>query len=132
GPSRRDYKIIQEIEKENPHIEFIHSTPERYFEDVKKYKDKLKISGDLNHVNMGCYTSQIRIKQLHMKLENELFSAEKMAAHAALNGMSYPNDALKRAEQHLLFAQFHDIRPGSDTKAAEDAALHQLGHGLEE
>ncbi len=132
GPSRKDYQIIQQLEKENPHIKFIHSTPEKYFEHVSKYKDKLKETDDLNHVNMGCYTSQIKIKQLHQKLENELFSAEKMAAHAAMNGMVYPNDAFKRAEEDLLFAQFHDILPGSDIKEAEEAAFHLLGHGLEE
>ena len=42
GPSRIDYEIINKLEKEYNHIEFIHSTPERYFKEVFKYKDKLK------------------------------------------------------------------------------------------
>lgn len=132
GPSRQDYQTISELQKSHPDIEFIHSTPEQFFSEVKKHEHELKTTDDLNHVNMGCYTSQIRVKQLHMKLENELFSAEKMAAHAHMNGMLYPREALKRAENDLLFCQFHDILPGSDIKEAEEAALRMLGHGIEE
>ncbi len=132
GPSRQDYQIIKDIQKKYPNIEFIHSTPEDYFKEVKKYEHELKETDDLNHVNMGCYTSQVRIKQLHARLENELYSAEKMAAHAHMNGMQYPIDALKRAEEDLLFSQFHDILPGSDIKEAEETSLRTLGHGLEE
>lgn len=132
GPTRIDYQTIQEIQAKYPDIEMVHSTPEAYFADVKKYKHLLKETEDLNHVNMGCYTSQIRIKQLHRRLENELFSAEKMAAHAHMNGMDYPLDNLKQAEEDLLFNQFHDILPGTVIKSAEDTALRQLGRGIEE
>ena len=132
GPSRQDYKILTNIQKKYPNIQFVHSTPELYFKDVMNYKEELKVSDDLNHVNMGCYTSQILIKQLHVKLENELFSAEKMAMHASYNGMDYPNESLNRAEEDLLFNQFHDILPGTVIKEAEDAAIHGLGHGIEE
>ena len=41
-------------------------------------------SEGLNPVADGCYTSQIRVKQKHRRLENELFSAEKMATAAEL------------------------------------------------
>ncbi|NMA05279.1 MAG: alpha-mannosidase [Acholeplasmataceae bacterium] len=132
GPSRQDYKIISELANKYKHIEFIHSTPERYFKEVFKYKNKLKTIDYLPLFNRGAYTSQILMKQFNRRLENELFSAEKMAMHAHFNGMKYPSEALLKIEEDLLFNQFHDILPGTDIKEGEDAAIRVYGHGIEE
>ena len=52
---------------------------------------------DLNPWAVGCYTSMARVKQGHRRLENELYSAEKMATTAWLQGlMPYPHDATSR------------------------------------
>ena len=132
GPSRQDYRIIGELQKKYPEIQFIHSTPDEYFREIYGKKDTLEEVKELNYSNMGCYTSMIRIKQLHQKLENELSVAEKMAAHAGLSGSSGDHSALARAEQDLMFCEFHDILPGSCIKSAEDDALAQLSHGIAE
>ena len=51
---------------------------------------------DLNPWAVGCYTSMARVKQGHRRLENELFSAEKMVTTAWLQGlMPYPQDGLR-------------------------------------
>ena len=132
GPSRQDYRIIEELKKKYPDTEFIHSTPDKYFKEIEKKLSSFAEVKELNYVNMGCYTSMIRIKQLHQRLENELERAEKMAAHAELSGVCFDREGLKRAQDDLLFCQFHDILPGSCIKSAEDDAIMQLSHGIAE
>ncbi|MCF6285361.1 MAG: alpha-mannosidase [Candidatus Hydrogenedentes bacterium] len=133
GPSRVDLKDITAIIEKNPDFPIIHSTPEAYFgecrdRDVKRPRHE----GDINAWAVGCYTSQIRIKQKHRLLENELYAVEKMISTAALQGrMNYPQDELREALHDLLVAEFHDILPGSSVPAVEDAGLRLLEHGLE-
>ena len=132
GPSRKDYQIIEELKKKYPQTEIVHSTPEAYWREIEKKRDGFADAGDLNHVNMGCYTSMIRIKQLHQRLENELARAEKMAAHAAMFGAKFDDSAFRRAEEDLMFCEFHDILPGSCIQSAEEDAIVQLSHGIAE
>ena len=132
GPSRQDYHTIEELKKKYPQIEIIHSTPDAYFSEILAKGENLPASGELNFVNMGCYSSMIRIKQLHQKLENLLYGAEKMAQHARISGAKFDEQAFKRAQEDLLFNEFHDILPGSCIKASEDDAIAQLSHGIYE
>lgn len=131
GPSRIDLEQIRLLMQERADYEIIHSTPERYFEDLRK-KELPAFAGDLNPRFVGCYTSMIRIKQKHRQLENEFFMTEKMLSTAALQGLlSYPASELHEALCDLLTAQFHDILPGSSIQPAEEASLRLIDHGLE-
>lgn len=134
GPSRRDIRELDELIRQRKDWTILHSTPEAYFADLETQRSQLpRIRTDLNYYNQGCYTSQIRIKQLHQQLENELYRAEKMAAHAAACCQSaYPSEELKAAERDLLFSEFHDILPGSAVEVAEQDGIRLLCHGLEE
>ena len=86
----------------------------------------------LNPVAEGCYTSQIRIKQKHRLLENEIYSGEKMFSGSfLLHGKEYPAQAVHEAVKDLLFAEFHDALPGSGTQLVEEDTLRLLDHGLE-
>jgi alpha-mannosidase len=79
---------------------------------------------------VGCYTSQVRIKQKHRLLENELYMLEKTASAAELAGLAvYPD--LDSAFYDLLMGEFHDILPGSSIQPVEDAGLRLFDHGLE-
>lgn len=90
------------------------------------------VEKDLNSWAIGCYTSQIRIKQKHRRLENELFMVERMFSHACLHGdLEYPLIDIHTAQEDLLTAQFHDILPGSAIPAVEEAGLRLMDHGLE-
>ena len=133
GPSRKDLNDLRELFKAHPEYEFIHSNPETYFSKLRELKVPLPAwDQGLNPVCDGCYTSQVRVKQRHRRLENELYSAEKMAAAAELlTGAAYPRDTFKQAEYDLLFSEFHDMLPGSDIKEAEEDTLRLLDHGLE-
>lgn len=133
GPSRIDLNDLQDLMNESDEIEIIHSTPEEYFEDLKSKQLSLpKREKDLNPWAIGGYTSQIRIKQKHRLLENEIFMAEKMASHAFLkSGCVYPAAEIHEAMRVLAISEFHDILPGTQIQPTEEDSLRMLGHGLE-
>ncbi|MGP0586994.1 glycoside hydrolase family 38 C-terminal domain-containing protein [Paenibacillus timonensis] len=135
GPSRLDLDRIGEM-MQRPEscggFEWVHSTPEAYFLELPIAKALPSYAGDLNPRFVGCYTSMIRVKRRHRRLENELYLTEKMLSAAALqHGLPYPAEELRAALRDLMMAQFHDILPGTSIQPAEEAALHLLSHGLE-
>ncbi|MHC4887248.1 MAG: glycoside hydrolase family 38 N-terminal domain-containing protein, partial [Planctomycetota bacterium] len=135
GPSVEDLTDITALiaEEVDGEFEIIHSTPEAYQAELTQHRDTLpRYEGSLNAWAPGCYTSQIRIKQKHRQLENQLYLTEKMCSHAFLaGGFDYPVAELDDAEEDLLFAEFHDILPGSSIQPVEESALNMMGHGLE-
>jgi len=133
GPSRKDLADLRQYIAETADPDVVHSTPEAYFADLETIRGSLpRHTEDLNPWAVGCYTSQVRIKQLHRRLENELFATEKMAAAASLQGlMAYPKEDLGEAGKDLAFCEFHDILPGSSVQSVEDMSLRVLDHGLE-
>lgn len=133
GPSRIDLDKLKVLMKENKDFKIIHSTPEMYFKQLADSKIKLpRHEKDLNSWAVGCYTSQIRIKQKHRLLENELYMVEKMMSHASILGLTkYPYAELHEATCDLMVAEFHDILPGSSIQNVEETSLRLMDHGLE-
>ena len=133
GPSRKDVKDLNEFISQTTDCEIVHSTPENYFKDLSDVKKSSpRFNKDLNPWGIGCYTSQIRIKQKHRQLENEIYSMEKMASAALVNNvMQYPSEQIQSALCDLMTGQFHDILPGSSIQPVEEASLRLLDHGLE-
>lgn len=129
GASRKDLNDLKARKEEG--MEIVHSHPNEYFETVDREKLPLVDRG-LNPLMEGCYTSIIRIKQYHRRLENDLVMVEKMASHAQLAGLStYEKQKIDDAWRDLLFAEFHDALPGSCIQPVEDDTLRMLDHGLE-
>lgn len=129
GPSRMDLEKIGSLMRESD-TEIIHSTPDAYFEDRTDYP--VTISESLYPSMVGCYTSQVRVKQKHRELENLYYTTERMCAAAELLGyMAYPAEDLDNAMKDLLSAEFHDILPGSSVPSGENAGLRMMEHGLE-
>lgn len=131
GPSKED---LEEIEKmKNEGFPLFHTTPEHYFQKVRESgKDLIKIKKSIQHWGVGCYTSSIKVKECHRKLESTYFVTEKMAAHvAALELLPYPREQLEEALHDLLLLEFHDILPGSAIKKVEEEAIRLAHHGLE-
>ncbi len=128
GPSRKDLADIQKELLGDTEIEFVHSTPERFFAAISP----TEVFDRSLHISMpGCYTSMYRVKKLHAQLEAEISIAEKMATAAYLTGADhYPEEALQSAVEDLLNAEFHDVLPGSSVQCAEDAGLRFLNHGM--
>ncbi len=133
GPSRADLRQITRLIRETKDFRIVHSTPEAYFAELAKRRSSLpRHDRDLNPWAVGCYTSQVRIKQRHRRLENELYAVEKMVTTAASQRlMEYPAAELAQALHDLTFAEFHDILPGSSIQPVEEAALRLMDHGLE-
>ncbi len=133
GPSRKDLADLQKMIDESAKDTTIsHSSAEAYFEELRDKAPKLPvISQGLNPVAPGCYTSQIRIKQKHRQLENEIYSTEKMASAAMLAGLKpYNTKPIDTAVIDLLFSEFHDALPGSGSQLVEEDTIRQLEHGL--
>ena len=129
GPSRKDLADIKKELLGDTEIEYVHSTPERFFAAISP----TDVFDRSLHISMpGCYTSMYRVKKLHAQLEAEISIAEKMATVAYLTGAldSYPEGALQSAVEDLLNAEFHDVLPGSSVQCAEDAGLRFLNHGM--
>jgi alpha-mannosidase len=133
GASRTDLIQLEELMKQRKDLEIVHSHPEAYFQELRETRLSLpRHAGDMNPWAVGCYTTMARIKQKHRRLENEFFSAEKMAAAAHYQGlMKYPQEKLQEALLDLAFSQFHDILPGSSIQPAEESSLRRIDHGLE-
>ena len=133
GPSRKDLDDLASLARERADLDIVHSTPDAYFEELEAGRANLpRREQDLNPWAVGCYTSMSRVKQGHRRLENELYSAEKMAASAWMNGLiPYPAGELKEAGKDLAFTEFHDILPGSCIPAGEEGAVRRIDHGLE-
>jgi alpha-mannosidase len=133
GPSRADLRALAEWMAARPELGALHSTPEDYFAAARAAGDGLAVvRRGLNAWAVGCYTSQARIKQLHRRLENELWLVEKMAAAAWAGELAaYPREDLGEAMRVLAAVEFHDSLPGSSIQAVEEMALRQMDHALE-
>jgi alpha-mannosidase len=133
GPSRKDIRELNAIMAERTDWAISHSTPETYFDELRSKSDELpRWEADLNPFSVGCYSSMILIKQGYRALENRLLLVEKMASTASSQGLiQYPKQAIKEAEEDLLWAAFHDVLPGTSTEPVEKHALQRISHGME-
>ncbi|NLC55793.1 MAG: alpha-mannosidase, partial [Armatimonadetes bacterium] len=133
GPSRTDLQRLRAFMAECTTYRVVHSTPEAYFAELKAQAATLpRHAGDLNPWAVGCYTSQVHLKQRHRLLENELYALEKMATTAAIQGlMPYPRADLNAALRDLLTSEFHDILPGTSIQPVEESSLRLMDHALE-
>lgn len=133
GPSRIDLQQLEELGrtwKTEGRAQLIHSTPEAYFEQLNP-KELPHFERDLNPAMVGCYTSQMDIKQRYSRLESELLRTEKMLTAAQLQTDLIPDmSSLAIVEETLLFHTFHDILPGTSVKRAERASLQAMDGGL--
>lgn len=128
GPSKIDLDKIKEYISEHKDIIVKHSSCDEYFSLLDKSKLDTVIDTSMVHCMVGCYTSMVRIKQLHRALENELSLCEKMIA---VSEIDYDRNELENAEKALLFCEFHDILPGSMIKSAEEDSVRLLSYGRE-
>ena len=133
GPSRLDIETLDGMSREHLALRIRHSTPEDFFAELADRAETLPHhAAALNPWAPGCYTSQVRVKQKHRLLENELFATEKMITAAWCQDLlAYPAADLEEAFRDLAMAEFHDILPGSSIQPVEEDSLRLLGHGLE-
>jgi alpha-mannosidase len=133
GASRQDLKALSRFLAKPHDGEIRHSTPEALFADLQAERASMpRFANELNPDFPGCYTSMVRVKQKHRRLENEIYSLEKMAMAGTCQGLQmYPAEALNQATRALMFSQFHDMLPGSGLQDVEEHTLQLLDFGLE-
>lgn len=133
GPSRTDLRDLAALVAGHPEHGIVHSTPEAFHAGQRAaHAEFPRWCRDINPWGPGCYTSMVRIKQKHRRLECDLYALEKMAASAWVQGlMDYPSDEISEVLRDLLTSEFHDILPGSSAPTVEEMALRLLDHGLE-
>ncbi|MBQ4087552.1 MAG: alpha-mannosidase [Clostridia bacterium] len=133
GPSRIDMENIAAIREElKDTCDIVHSDTDSYFATVDK-ENLPERKASLGPTMVGCYTSQVRIKQAHRALENKLMQTEKIVACAKLSkGADFDADTIFRARKDLAFSQFHDILPGSAIKPVEEDSLRLFHHAEED
>ncbi len=133
GPSEKEYREIRQYARKHPELELIDSSADAYFAERLAYKDKLpEVCGELQNSAAGCYTSMSCIKRAHRAAEDLLAAFERLAALGWWHGyIDYPEKALRTAWNDVLFAEFHDILPGSCSQTAERDSLRMLAHAAE-
>ncbi|MHB1001356.1 MAG: alpha-mannosidase [Armatimonadota bacterium] len=86
------------------------------------------IRGEMNPVLEGCYTSHADIKKLNRAGENDLLTAETLAALTSICGdINYPIDTFTDAWTNQEFHQFHDILCGCSIGSTYKEAADTLG-----
>jgi len=133
GPSRKDWDALQRFIKDHPQFEWLHSTPDAFFNDVRRSGHVLPtVSGEIENSFPGCYTSMSRLKRANRAAEAMLARVERLASLAWWAGReAYPADELRAVWRDVLFNQFHDILPGSGIVDAERDALHKYGGAMD-
>lgn len=133
GPSQDEYAKLKRYIAEHPDCKWIESTTDRFFRNRLSHGDALPaVSGEIENSFPGCYTSMSRVKRAHRGSESLMASSERLAALAWWWGCaSYPSKDLEVAWKDILFAEFHDILPGSGTPTVERDSLQLLAHAQE-
>lgn len=114
GPTEADIKRKKVMESKPvfPTLEF--STVAGYFQSIKKHRTKLPVvTGELNTIFEGCYTTHSDIKKSNRQCENLLLSLETLLAIGALQGRNAREAEMEELWQNALFNQFHDILDGT-------------------
>jgi len=129
GPTRKQIEFLLNLKEASKDVEYIFSTPGRFFKELEKYSKFLPVIEDeLQYHAIGCYTSNSKIKKLTRKAENMLQVSEAWSIISAfLTDFIYPVQELEDNWKVLLFNQFHDTLGGTAIKEAYDDAYEQLG-----
>ncbi|MFP4443986.1 MAG: glycoside hydrolase family 38 C-terminal domain-containing protein, partial [Spirochaetia bacterium] len=134
GPSQREYEAITAYTREHPEYELIHSTTEQFMERLVNRKEELpSVTGEIQECSPGCYTSMARLKRAHRQAEGLYYGTENIAAYAWWTGLrDYPAADLETCLKDILFAEFHDILPGSAIERVENESIRCLSRSMEE
>jgi alpha-mannosidase len=97
--------------------------PTDYAAAVAKRADQPVISGELNPVFQGVYSTRIELKQWVRRLEDVLTNAEKLTAMAGAVGATSSWIDSVRAWEPVLFNQAHDLMSGTMVDKVYDETI---------
>lgn len=124
GPTRMDIERILDMQTWPVAPTIFFSTYRAYFAAIEPFMDRFPVvTGELGPTFTGCYTSQSKEKLANRIGEDRLYLAEALTAFAAEKTGADPfRRQFRFAWEKLLFNQFHDILPGSNTPESKDHA----------
>ncbi|HVN58260.1 MAG TPA: glycoside hydrolase family 38 C-terminal domain-containing protein [Bacteroidales bacterium] len=134
GASKENIRSIEELKSEPGAPVVFYSTPERYFNEIRKsHPDNLPVvKDDLQHHARGCYTAGSDIKKGNCQSEIALILAEKISAIGSDEwGFHYPMEELTAAWKRVLFLQFHDSIAGTSLYEHFQTAREGFGFALD-
>jgi alpha-mannosidase len=125
GPTREDLRRIDDFIAREKRVAIVHSTPDRLYEELQTAAQTAPlVTGDLQRVFTGCYTSLARLKRQAVKSLGRLRQTEALRAATWWQlKQDCPTAQLDAAWRDHLFNDFHDILPGSCIEPAEQDAL---------
>ena len=125
--SKIDLENLDKLIKESE-IEVLHSTPEKYFDDIKP---KRVIEYSLEPKLKGSYSSMSRIKMTHLKLENMIDRTERIASIAHNNSLlKYDDSRFLEVEKACAAVEFHDVLSGTCCANGEESSLNKMNGAL--
>ncbi len=133
GATRKELEQIRKLREAEHRVDIVHSSTERYYEAIRSILAEAPVvTGDLQRVFTGCYTSMSRLKRRMQHNLGELVQTESLrAATWWLHDQAYPAVELRDAWRDHLFNDFHDILPGSSIEPGELDALDLYGRSSE-
>lgn len=131
GPTRDMILIGKEMQNDPlfPRVHFV--TADAYFNHLYAQKRQIAelpvVLADLQYVAVGCYTTHADMKKAVRTSENNLYTAEVFSSLASIAaGQPYPTAGFSQAWRPTVFAQFHDIMPGTAIHSTYDWMHEQL------
>jgi len=95
---------------------------------VAKRNDRPTITGELNPVFQGIYSSRIDVKQAIRNMERLLTTAEKLDVIASVLGKAPQAQALEDAWEPLLFNETHDLTSGVMVDKVYEDSMQRYAH----
>jgi len=108
--------------------------PTEYEATATSHGNRAVVSGDLNPLFQGVYSSRIDIKQWNRGMERLLTTAEKLDTLAEWLGVHVKLEDLARAWEPVLFNQTHDLASGvmTDKVYADSVRSYEFSQRLGE
>ncbi len=132
GPTRRDLNAICDMQTWPLYPDIKFSSYRNFFRAVEPFRDSFPtVSGELNFLFTGCYSSQSRLKRANKLAEARLYDCEELCAAAFEKLGETPREGkIDRAWENTLFNQFHDILPGSGMNETREYGLAKFQETL--
>jgi alpha-mannosidase len=122
--------LVKQFNSSGAPIQLRFGVPTDFAAAVTQRPDQPVVSGELNPVFQGVYSSRIELKQWVRRVEDVLTNAEKLTALAGVvNAPSTWTDSIK-AWEPVLFNQAHDLMSGTMVDKVYNETIHAYQSSL--
>ena len=122
--------LVKQFNASGAPVQLRFGVPTDFAAVVAQRADQPVVSGELNPVFQGVYSSRIELKQWVRRVEDVLTNAEKLTALAGVvNATSTWADSIK-AWEPVLFNQAHDLMSGTMVDKVYNETIHAYQSSL--